>query len=137
LFPVLPLLFAAAVDLRIRQIPDSCSVSILAAGVLAAVFGWAGIRWWMVLSGVGVGLLLGLVLFRGAKLGGGDVKLVISLGGLLGPAGIVLFVFWMAVAGGVLALLALKRGRRDYAYGPAILFGYVAWLFWPGGLAEW
>lgn len=134
LFPLLPLLFAAAVDLRTRQIPDLCSASILAAGVLAAVFGWAGIRWWMVLSGVGVGLLLGLLLFRGARLGGGDAKLVISLGGVLGPAGIVFFAFWMAVAGGVLALLALKRGRRDYAYGPAIL-----WVTWHGcsGPVDW
>lgn len=137
LFPLLPLLFAAAVDLRTRRIPDLCSVSILAAGLLAAVFGWAGIRWWMVLSGCVVGLLLGLVLFHGAKLGGGDAKLLIALGCVLGPAGILLFAFWMAAAGGVLALLALKRGQRDYAYGPAILLGYVCWLFWPGGITHW
>lgn len=134
LFPLLPLTIAAAADLRSRRIPDVAAVCLIANALVASGFGWAGIRPWMVITGILLGLLLGLMLFHWAKLGGGDVKLIVGIGALLGPAGLLFFVFWMAVAGGGLALLALKRGRRDYAYGPAILLGYMAWLWWPGGL---
>jgi len=44
--------------------------------------------------------------------------------------------FWMALAGGLLALIAMARGQRDYAYGPAIAAGYLGYLIWPFGLLQ-
>lgn len=70
-------------------------------------------------------------MFRFAKLGGGDVKVIAAVGALLGPVGLLIVLFWMAIAGGILALIAMLRGQRDYAYVPAIAAGYLAYLIWP------
>lgn len=132
--PPVMLLIATWSDLRYREIPDWISVGLVLTGFVAAGFGWAGVRWWMVLSGLLLGLLIGLSLFRFARFGGGDAKLIAGVGAVLGPVGLLIALFWMAIAGGVLALLALCRGQRDYAYGPAILAGYIGYLVYPGGV---
>lgn len=134
IFAWLLLLVATVIDLRTREIPDWISVALALVAILAAGVGWAGIRWWMVVSGAAAGLMIGYTLFRFANFGGGDAKLIAALGTLLGPVGLLFLLFWMALAGGVLALIALARGQRDYAYGPAIAAGYLAYLIWPTGL---
>jgi prepilin peptidase CpaA len=134
ILPVVLLLIATWCDLRTREIPDWISVALVLIGITAAGFGWAGVRWWMVLSGLLLGLLIGFALFRFARFGGGDAKLIAGIGAILGPVGLLFSLFWMAVAGGVLALIAMIRGQRDYAYGPAIAAGYVAYLVYPGGV---
>lgn len=130
------LIAASVVDLRRREIPDWISIALAMLAVLAAGFGWAGIRWWMVVSGAAGGLMIGYTLFRFANFGGGDAKLIAALGALLGPVGLLFALFWMALAGGALALIATARGQRDYAYGPAIALGYLAYLVWPVGLLQ-
>ena len=131
LLPVMCLAVAAWIDLRTREIPDWIPVALLLIGIVAATFGWAGSRWWMVVSGAVLGLVIGLALYRFAGFGGGDGKLIVGIGACLGPVGLLFALFWMALAGGVLALIAKFRGQRDYAYGPAILLGYVGYLFYP------
>ena len=132
--PVAFLLIATWCDLRTREIPDWISVALVLIGITAAGFGWAGVRWWMVLSGLLLGFLIGLALFHYGKFGGGDAKLIAGIGAVLGPVGLLFSLFWMAVAGGLLALIAMIRGQRDYAYGPAIAAGYVVYLVYPGGV---
>ncbi len=132
--PVVLLMIATWCDLRTREIPDWISVVLVLIGTAAAGLGWAGVRWWMVLSGCSLGLLIGLALFHFAKFGGGDAKLIAGIGAILGPMGLLIALFWMAVFGGVLALVAMIRGQRDYAYGPAILAGYIGYLVYPGGV---
>ena len=132
--PVVFLMIATWCDLWTREIPDWISVALILIGIAAAGFGWASIRCWMVLSGLLLGFLIGLALFHFAKFGGGDAKLIAGIGAILGPVGLLISLFWMAVAGGVLALIAMIRGRRDYAYGPAIAAGYIAYLVYPGGV---
>ncbi len=95
---------------------------------MAAAFSWADVRWWMVGSGAALGLLVSVVLFYVSNFGGGDAKLIIGLGALLGPVALWIVLFWMALAGGVLALIALARGHRDYAYAPAIAAGFIGYL---------
>ncbi len=132
--PVVLLMIGTWCDLRTREIPDCVSVALILIGSAAAGFGWAGVRWWMVLSGCLLGVIIGLALFQFARFGGGDAKLIAGIGAILGPVGLLFALFWMAVFGGVLALIAMIRGQRDYAYGPAIAAGYVAYLVYPGGV---
>ena len=132
--PAVLLTIATWSDLRTREIPDWISVALILTGVAAAGFGWASIRWWMVLTGCLLGLVIGLALSHFAKFGGGDAKLIAGIGAILGPVGLLFSLFWMAILGGVLALVAMIRGQRDYAYGPAILSGYVGYLVYPGGV---
>lgn len=126
--PLVLLVTAAVIDLRTREIPDGIAVALVLVGGLAAGFGWAGVRWWMVPTGCLVGLLIGFALYRCAGFGSGDAKLIAGMGAILGPVGLLLMLFWMALAGGLLALVALARGKRDYAYAPAIAIGYAAYL---------
>ena len=41
----------------------------------------------------------------------------------LGPREFLTFLFYVAIAGGLLAAMALLRGRRDIAYTPAMALG--------------
>lgn len=119
------LLVATICDFRTREIPDWISIAIGFVAVTASLAGWLGIGLVWVIAGGFVGLTIGYGLFRFARLGGGDAKLIASLGMLLGPIGILILLFGMAVAGGVLSLVAMLRGQRDYAYVPAITAGFV------------
>ena len=130
------LVVASAYDLKTREIPDWISVLVLIAAVGAATASVAGIRFWMVVTGGILGLVIGYAMFRWARFGGGDAKLIAAIGALLGPVGLLFVLFWMALAGGLLSLVALARGQRDYACGPAIALGYLAYLIWPTGLLQ-
>jgi len=131
---VLTLLVVASIcDVRRREIPDWIAVAVLLAAIAAATLGVAGIRFWMVATGGVLGLAVGAAMFRFARFGGGDAKLLGAIGALLGPVGLLFLLFAMALAGGVLALIAMARGQRDYAYCPAIALGYLAYLVWPAG----
>jgi len=126
---VLALLMVATVyDLRTREIPDWISVAIAILAVAAASTGWLGIDLVIVAIGGIVGLTMGYLLFRFAKLGGGDAKLIAALGMLVGPVGLFIVLFGTALAGGVLSLVAMLRGQRDYAYVPAITAGFLGYI---------
>ena len=100
----------------------------MAIACAAATFGWAGVQWWMVVSGAVVGLAIGTALFYLGNFGGGDAKLIAGLGALLGPVALLIVLFWMAIAGGVLALIAIARCQHDYAYAPAIAAGFIGYI---------
>ncbi len=87
-------------------------------------------------AGALLGLALSAAVFFLGGLGGGDVKLLCAIGAVVGPWAMLSILAWMAVAGGILALLAVARGTRDFAYGPAIAIGLVLETAWPGGLAR-
>ena len=131
LAPFVILIVASAFDLKTREIPDSLSIAIVGVSVVAAWLELANIRWWMLFTGGLLGIAVGALLFRFAQLGGGDAKLIAAIGTFLGPVGLLFALFWMALGGGLLALIAMARGQRDYAYGPAIAFGYLGCLIWP------
>lgn len=122
------LLVATAHDLRTREIPDWISIAMASLAVVSSVTGWLGIGLVWVAIGGALGLIVGYLLFRFAKLGGGDAKLIAALGMLVGPIGLCIVLFVMAVAGGVLSLVALLRGQRDYAYVPAIAAGFIGYV---------
>jgi prepilin peptidase CpaA len=122
------LMIATICDLQTREIPDWISIVIALIAFVSAAIGWLGIGLgWVVIGGV-IGLTIGYLLFRFAELGGGDAKLIAALGMLVGPVGLLIVLFGMAVAGGVLSLVAILRGQRDYAYVPAITAGFIGYV---------
>ena len=64
-------------------------------------------------------------------MGGADVKLLAALGGALGLAGFADAFLYIALAGGVLAVVARLRHQRDIAFVPAILVGTCLYLWIP------
>ncbi len=133
ILPLLLLAVAAWCDLKSRTIPDWIAAALLGWAIVATACGAVGSSW----SGLAGGLLLagGLAvpLFWLGGLGGGDVKLIVALGAVLGPTALVGVLFWMAIAGGVLALVAKWGGRRDLAYAPAIASGLLIHTIRAGG----
>jgi prepilin peptidase CpaA len=130
--PLLLLMIATVFDWRRREIPDWISVALLASAIGATALNVSQIGWLSLLFGFGIGALLGAGLFWIGALGGGDAKLLVALGATLGPTAFFVFLFYVALAGGVLALIAVLRGRRDLAYAPAMALGFLAFMILRG-----
>lgn len=123
--PLALVLIAALIDLRTREIPDAIPVCLLAWAIGTAVFGDAEPAW----AGRGIGLLVGLGvgmgLFATGAFGGGDVKLLAALGAVMGWPSVVSLLYYSALAGGALALVASVRGHTELAYAPAMAIGLL------------
>jgi prepilin peptidase CpaA len=119
---------ATVYDLRSRMIPDWIAASLLACSALSIAAGLSELTWLSLLYGAAMGLALTLPLYALGGFGGGDVKLVVAIGAALGPSALLSVLFWVAISGGMLAIVALIRGRRDLAYVPAIACGLL--LYW-------
>jgi prepilin peptidase CpaA len=135
LWIILLLVIVAAVrDCRTHEVPDWISLVILACAVLATVCHWTQTGWRDLAAGLCLGLAVSASLFYLGALGGADVKLIAALGAVVGPLSLLCVLFWTAVAGGLLALVAKSRGKRDFAYVPAIAAGLLIQTLWPEGL---
>ena len=133
---LVPVAFALVYDLRTGEIPDWIPLVIVAWACLATAAGLHAVTWMSLVVGSLLGLGLGAAVFYLGWPGGGDVKLLAAIGASVGPWALLSVLAWMAFAGGVLALIAAARGKRDFAYVPAIAVGVVVETVWPGGLAR-
>ena len=130
--PFLFVLWATVHDLRTRHVPDAISLTLVGWAILATVLRLDDVGGTARLAGLAIGLTLSGVFFALGGLGGGDVKLIAALGAALGHAAVLPALFWIALAGGALSLVALLRGRRDLAYLPAIALGLLIFLLQHG-----
>jgi prepilin peptidase CpaA len=110
---------AVATDLYSRTIPNWLTGAGAAAGLVCG--GWAA----------AAGMVVGFVIFAAAHwmggMGGGDVKLMAAFGALLGPSQVITAAVLAAIAGGLMALVAVVcLKRKVIPYAPAIVCG--AWL---------
>jgi prepilin peptidase CpaA len=126
------IVLAVAYDLARREIPDWIPVLLGAAAVVATVTGLTTTGWTALVVGCALGLLLSGLFFALGGLGGGDVKLIAALGAALGPIALVHSLLWIAVSGGILAVIAGLRGKRDFAYAPAIAAGVLVHILRSG-----
>ncbi len=131
-----PVAVALVWDLRTREVPDWIPLVIVAWACLATALGLLKLTWLGLVTGALLGLGLGAAVFCLGWPGGGDVKLLGAIGAAVGPWALLSILFWMAIAGGGLAMLAAARGKNDLAYVPAIAVGVAVETFWPGGLAH-
>lgn len=133
LTPWVPIVFgvvASAHDLRTREIPDWISIALVCWAVLATALGLHDVTWLGMALGFAATFAVGALLFWLAGFGGGDVKLVAALGACYGLGAVLPLLFWIAIMGGVCALVAAARGKRDFAYAPAIVLGTLAFVVW-------
>jgi Flp pilus assembly protein protease CpaA len=122
--PFTLVVIAAGFDLfNKREIPNTIPALILLWSLVAIALGWQTHGWTSAAAGCLLGLGIGLVLFQLGGLGGADVKLIASLGAAVGFPGQMSLLFYVAIAGAVLALIAKFRGQREFAYAPAIAIG--------------
>ena len=145
--------FSAVSDVRSLRIPNSHSITIVALFFAAFLlspddFG----RWWEHL-GAAVGMfVVTYAMFVSGMIGGGDAKLGPALALWVGFKGLAAYLFYMSLAGGLLAALSLlirkrkpfqnpqvggwiaqvQEGRNAVPYGVAISFGAWAALLHTG-----
>jgi prepilin peptidase CpaA len=134
LVPVVLVVIALVCDLRTREIPDWIPSMIFAWACLATAVGLQEVTWIGLMAGTLLGLGLAATVFYLGGLGGGDVKLLAAIGAAVGPVALLCVLFWTAICGGLLALAAKFRGKRDFAYVPAIAAGLLIQTVWPEGL---
>jgi prepilin peptidase CpaA len=102
----------AAIDLRVRRVPNLMTIGITALGLALAAFHPTTVGLSSAAAGFGLGLVLMLPgHFIGAT-GAGDVKLMAAFGTLLGPGRIGYAFLYTAIAGGAIALVVAARRRR-------------------------
>jgi prepilin peptidase CpaA len=133
-------------DIRRLRIPNMHSLIVMACFVPAFFLSpnYFG-RWWEHLGALLIIFLITYIMFTLRMMGGGDSKLGSALALWVGLPGVVPFVFYMGVTGGVIALFSLwmrrkkpfdnppeeswmaqvQAGRNAIPYGIAIVFG--AW----------
>jgi prepilin peptidase CpaA len=129
-------LLATVFDLKTREIPNTISLGLLAWAVAATALGYPGFGWSSMLGGLAIGFGMSVIFFVFGGLGGGDVKMITALGAALGHAAILPVLFWIALAGGMLSVVAVLRGQRNLAYMPAIALGLFVFLLWGERLAH-
>lgn len=101
-----------AVDVRTRRIPNALTGSVLLLGAClnAGLHGMSGLT--SSLAGAGLMLVLLLAPFALGGIGGGDVKMMIAIGALIGPRLAVLSLTAGVIVGGaVMTLHLLRLGR--------------------------
>ncbi|HEX2999972.1 MAG TPA: prepilin peptidase [Armatimonadota bacterium] len=101
------LVLAVACDIRSRRIPNWITLPLMLCGIClnTAASGWSGLG--ESLGGLVLGMALLLPIWLAGGTGAGDVKLLAMIGALRGMA----FALWTglfgAVAGGILAFIAI------------------------------
>jgi len=134
--PLLACGVAVVHDLRSREIPDWLPIAIVALLPVQWMFSEATIPWWQHVAGGVVALILGLIVGRGDRFGGGDIKLFAAIGAWFGIFAVAPLSLWIAIAGLPLAVVAAARTQRDFAYAPAILAGVCVHVFFPNLLRQ-
>src|SRR5207302_9392618 len=108
-------------DIRTRRIPNEVVVAILAlAAFRIALAGDPTSAIYTVAAGVALFAATFLLFWRGL-LGGGDVKLLVATGFLIGYHDLFQFLFVMSVCGALVAVAVLahnRLGRRGAASDP-------------------
>ncbi len=106
-FPIM-LVAAGIGDFLTMRIPNWLTGTMILAFFVMALI--AGMPWqimlWHVLAGVLV-LAVGMLLFFTIKFGGGDAKMLAAGALWVGWQGLVPFIFYTALSGGVLAIVAM------------------------------
>src|ERR1035437_376032 len=105
-------IWAGWIDWRTRKIPNWLTVSgfVAGLGVHTVIGGWHGASASLEGTGLALLVLLPLVLVRG--LGAGDWKLMGAVGALLGPWGLLAFLFVSIMVTGVMAVVTVIYMRR-------------------------
>lgn len=131
------LVIAAAIDIKIRKIPNRLNAAI----ALGAPLFWlsAGLPWWpgaaiQLAVAVAVFGLLSLAFMMG-MMGGGDVKMAAAISLWFAPSDTLKFLVFMSLAGGLVTLVTMawhKHSKHDgkpkVPYGVAIAIGALAIL---------
>ena len=99
-------LFGALTDIASLTIPNWLNLTIAGLGLSALAVSGFGLETIGLHVGVAlIAFIVSFVLFSFGVFGGGDAKMIPAVALWMGPDAIVHFLFWMALVGGLLALI--------------------------------
>lgn len=106
------LFIATIIDLRTFKIPNLVTLPAVAGAIAyyTGMHGFSGLLF--SLAGLGTGLLLLLIPYLMGGIGGGDVKLMGTVGAFLGAKATLFAFLFIGVIGGVYALMTMVRHRH-------------------------
>lgn len=106
-------LMACVSDARSLRIPNMYSVAVLAAfGVACLASPQVFQPLWNHFLALGIIFVVTYLMFIAGMMGGGDSKFASALAIWIAAKGVMVFVFWMAVAGGVIGVLTLWMKKK-------------------------
>ncbi|XZE51438.1 prepilin peptidase [Planctomycetaceae bacterium SH139] len=136
LIPLNVCAFAVFFDLRSREIPDWLPVVLVSCLALMGLVSESTMAIWNHAAGGVLSLIVGAVVGRRDRFGGGDIKLFAALGTWFGLFAVIPLALWIAIAGLPLAIFAAVRKQADFAYAPAIFSGVLVHVMAPDLLAR-
>jgi leader peptidase (prepilin peptidase)/N-methyltransferase len=134
------------IDIDHQIIPDVITLPGMVIGLVASSTildtGWANAIVGLLLGGglfYAIAILSERILKR-EGMGGGDIKLIAMIGAFLGWRPMLLTLFLAALAGSLIGLILIWRGRdrsEPIPFGPFLSFGAMVALFWGEAIFEW
>lgn len=74
-------------------------------------------------------------------MGGGDIKLLAMIGGLIGWQGVIFTIFFSSAVGSLSGLLLMMREKKGMKlaipFGPFLSLGAIAYVFWGARIINW
>lgn len=102
---------AAIFDLIQRRIPNWLALTALLTGLGLNLLAHQLTGFWQALTGIGLACLIYFPLYLLRVVGGGDVKLMVALGALVGPGDwLVIFLFGAIIGAIIAAAIVVMRG---------------------------
>ncbi len=134
LLTVLMLFVAALSDFCKMQIENYVSIVIVSCFCIAYLLSIFTINdvaifdaWWIYLLSVLIAFILSFAMFAVGIIGGGDSKLITAIAAWLGLKGLLVFMLYMSIAGGILAFLAVILKKRSFLKPIAHKLGDKSW----------
>lgn len=144
LFLISSLVVVAVVDLKYSLIPTTL---VFLASLVALFYNFftlePGIFVQHIITAFAIAALFLLVVLvsRGRGMGEGDVVLVFMIGMVLGAQATFVAMFIAFLLGALIAILLILLGRKHFGqtvpFGPFLVLGFMASLFWAEPLLKW
>ena len=99
------LIVSAIIDIRVQKIPNLLTFPTMIIGIIyhCVINKWEGLVF--SIEGLALGTVLFIIPYMMGGMGAGDAKLVGAVGAIIGPKGVAIASLFIAIAGGVYALI--------------------------------
>ncbi|MFH1375143.1 MAG: A24 family peptidase [Patescibacteria group bacterium] len=137
------LLFLASYDMQFGEIPDEISLPAAALALIGIALPFTlSLGTGLIGLFVGGGFFAGLVLISNGKwMGGGDIRMGLLLGALVGWKGFLIALFFASVVGSVVGLTQVIRKKRKLRsplpFGPFLALGGIIAILFTNQVWEW
>jgi len=144
LFLISILIVVAIVDLKYSLIPTTL---VFLASLVALFYNFFAFEPSLFIQHIITAFILALfflivvLITRGRGMGEGDVILAFLIGMVLGAQATFVAIFVAFLLGAAVSLLLIFLGKKHFGqtvpFGPFLVFGFIASLFWANSLLEW